>query len=722
MFEARVKILIAVMIFAAALIVARLVDMQVVHANVYRQQASDALIQPPHYIPAVRGRILDRFGEELAADEPCWEIRIDYGVLAMKPDYIARRVRQFSRQGRYGEGLSDAEVRERLLDEIERMWSDLVRFSGDTRDELNARGDEICSRIRVIRGLVEKNLGYETEIREERLQHPIWTGLDDQQQVAARALFKPYPWVSVQDATRRRYAASEAFGHLLGRMGPVTEKHIRNDPDAGDELARYLGNERAGARGVEQAAESLLRGRRGRYQRTIDGAELESQMPQHGADVHLSIRRDLQQRLFAMFAEHLAGMPYTPGGAVVVLHVPTREVLALVSYPGFDPNKWDELYESLRLDTRRQPLLFRAVACHYAPGSIVKPLICLAGINTGRIGLESRFDCQGALHPEHPNRFRCWAPAGTSTRMRHGPVNALEAIKLSCNIFMYNVGQLLGVDEICNYFQMVGFGKPSGTGLIEEARGINPTPDWLSRNRGTTATRGTARLFAIGQAEVSTTPLQIANLMAVYASRVYRPVTLIRETAEDVYWRLPGDDVNWWTIRRGMYGVVNDLDGTAHHTVWLGPGKDYAICGKTGSAQAYPWPVSFRVPYEDLDHVEGVAIMPAGTRQDAIDDFVRENPGYGVDIRDVTVHQRWPDGPPPTGESHSHAWFAGFLQGVDDSGQPIESETPPIAFAVLVEFGGSGGRVAGPIGKAVAELVMEMLGPDLDPDYLGSAP
>ncbi len=715
MFETRLRVLLAILGFALAIVLARLVDMQIIHAETYEQQAEDALLLPAQTVPAVRGRILDRLGVELATEEPCWDIKLDYGLLAMQPTYLMSRVDWCRRHETYGENLDHDEIERLLLADIDQCWQDLSAFSGKSVQDLKARAAEICDRIETIRAAVAAHRGFDAPVLEERMRHAIVTGLDDQQQVAARRYFARYPWVQIEDSTRRVYHCGPSMAHVVGRLGPVTAKTLENDPFADDPLRAYQGDERLGVSGVERAAEELLRGRRGRFQRQRDDVVVEDTDPQPGADVHLTIRADLQAALYALLDGELAKLPNSTGASIVVLGVDKGEVLALVSYPGYDPERFDEDYATLRADTRRQPLRFRAVANQYAPGSIVKPLVCLAGLDSGEITLDTTFTCRGSLFPNHPDSWRCWSPSGTSARMHHGALNAEAAIKNSCNIFMYHVGELVGADQLCTYFDMVGFGRRTGTGLVEEALGINPTPSWLAgMDRPVTA--GTARLFAIGQAELSVTPIQAANLMAVYASGRRRLLTLIQELGHTEMWTLPIDISYWQAIRRGMYRVVNEVGGTARSTAQLPKGTGQVLCGKTGSAQAHPWPISYRVPYVDTNGREHVAIVPATTREAAVEDFKREHPDCAFDYRDITVEQRWPPNPSADGSTHSHAWFAGFLQKADENDQPIWSEPPRVAFAVMVEFGGSGGHVSAPIGRQVALTLIDLLGPQLDLD------
>jgi cell division protein FtsI/penicillin-binding protein 2 len=182
-------------------------------------------------------------------------------------------------------------------------------------------------------------------------------------------------------------------------------------------------------------------------------------------------------------------------------------------------------------------------------------------------------------------------------------------------------------------------------------------------------------------------------------------------------WTLPGSELQWEAVRRGLYGVVNDADGTAHNYAYLDPSCGYALCGKTGSAEvASPWVVSYALRYVDEHDHERTTTVAASTRSEAIAEFVRTHPRAAVDYQDIEIAETWPDQPPEHGRLHSHAWFAGYLQPLNSGGQPDYTRTAPIAFAVLVEFGGSGGRVSAPIGRDVALKIIELLGPHLDAD------
>ncbi|HEY3241753.1 MAG TPA: penicillin-binding transpeptidase domain-containing protein [Phycisphaerae bacterium] len=722
MFETRLKILACVLMICAAVVVGRLIELQVVNADVYRRKADQVLLKPAERLPCVRGRILDRTGFVLASDDPDWKVCIDYDVLAMdsesqekRADSLHKRAASYARQNRYGPGKRRQDVQSLLEADIKRMWEDLARLAGKPQFELRRQAEDICQRVAAVRQVVAARRGFDDTVREEEQPHALIEGLDDQQHIAARLAMEPYPWVSVRSGVHRTYHNAVSLAHVLGRVARVSAGDIENDPDAEQPLRKLLADDMVGRSGVEYLAERDLRGTRGVLLKNRNDEVLERTPAQDGQDARLTIRLDLQDRLYAELERSLQAFPsLASGGAVVVLDIPTRELLALVSYPSYDPNRFTEDYATLRADMRHMPLRFRAVANSYAPGSIVKPLACLAALATGRVTLETTFYCDG-VYPRDKSK-RCWEVAGLGTRKAHGEQRAEDAIAHSCNVYMYYIGDLLGVDGLTAFFEMVGFGRKggSGTGLLEDARGINPTRAWLEGRRPVFP--NDARNFVIGGGEVSATPVQVVNLVAAYASRVFQPVTLLKRADHSPEWRLPGTDAQWHAIRRGLYRVVNDPNGTAHDYAYIQPSTGYALCGKTGSATTRPWPISYRVNYREHDGRQAFAIVAAGDMGQAMEEFHALHPDIEVTPRDAEVFERWPQVDSLHGDEHAHAWFAGFLQPLDNLRQPDWSRPPRIAFAVLAEFGGSGGRAAGPIAQRVAGAILDVLGPNLDPD------
>ena len=248
--------------------------------------------------------------------------------------------------------------------------------------DLQERARDIYDRVQRIHRAVYRRRGFDSPVAEERRYHAIISGLDASSRIAAREVFQYYPWIRVEPASRRTFRWDAApFAHVLGRLGRVDAKVVADDPAADDPFAKYLGDELLGVSGVEFAGEARLRGRRGQVTRDRQGEVIHPVIEaENGQDVTLTIHAELQRRLYHLLGEAVADVPASPGGAIVVLDVPTREVLALVSYPSYDPTDFDGLYSTLRDDTDRLPLRFRAVANRYAPGSTIKPLVCLAGL------------------------------------------------------------------------------------------------------------------------------------------------------------------------------------------------------------------------------------------------------------------------------------------------------------------------------------------------------
>lgn len=735
MFERRVQVIAAVFVLALFVLVGRLFQLQIVRGSEYRKAASRALVLEPRSLPFVRGSILDRNDEVLVRDEPSWDLRIDFAAIRAAHERepsdetlkLAKRYANDIERGKAGStGLiaADRDPLTRLYDAIAQTWEDLGALSTETRyvspTEVRDRAGARFDRIMRIREIVAERRGFDAPVAEERTSHTILADLTPHQQIVARESLSKYPWLHVERSSERKYvAAGESLAHVLGRVRNVDAETVADDPAADDPFARYEAGEVVGSTGIESVAERTLRGRRGQITIDRDGETVEDGLIEamRGTDVKLTLDLPLQRQIYALLEEAVEATPESSGGSAVVIHAPTREVLALVSYPGYNPETFQQDYETLRDDTEELPLIFRAVATRYAPGSTVKPLICLQGLMTDVIHLSSRVECTGYLFEDVRDAWRCWQVYGSSNRMAHGAITAEEALVGSCNIFMYRLGEQLGVDRICSAFDMVGIGRTTRLGFREENEGINPTPSWLMTHKNMRVTAGTARQFAIGQGEVSLTPVQVANLMATYATGTWQPLQiLLGEENIPPKWTLRASRDEWIALRRGMYGVVNDMQrGTAARHVPFRSDK-YVICGKTGSATAHPWPTAYRIAYsiptEAGDVDRRVATLPAGSARDAADRFAMKFPTATIDEDGIEVARRWPRWDPPEGERFSHAWFGGFLQPRTRSGAPDWDAEPPFAFAALVEFGGSGGRTSGPLAAKIAKTVLERF--DLD--------
>lgn len=706
-FQRRVKALV-VMAFTASLVVAgRLAQLQGLQHAEFEAEVAAVLSRPPMTLPSVRGAIRDRHGETLVADEPCWDVCFDYAVLAVASEKEAADLYQrYGLAARRPEASESAAARSAaFLEEVLASYRTLARLTGTSPGELRETAESIKRRVKLVREAVSRRLGFEETVREELQAHPIIAGLSEDDLLNLRPLAQRFPWLKIVPSTRRGFHDATAFAHLLGGMGRVDEKCLREDPFSDDPRRRYLTDDLKGNSGVERLAEERLRGARGWEQRDRDGRIEQRVDPVNGSNVRLTLDAGLQRGLYDYLSEKVPALPYSSGAVIVVLDVASRDVLAMVSYPSYDPARLSEDYRALADDTPRLPLWFRAASSEYNPGSIIKPLTCLAVLGSGAWPLDRVVNCQGYLFPDNPDAgaSKCWAIAGTQERMRHGPVSVVEALVGSCNIYMYEAGIAMGMDGLTQWNDMAGLGRPAGTGLVEEADGINPTPAWL-QGRGIAISRAHARLFAIGQGELQVTPIQAANLAALYADGRYRPVRLLLDEPERPAWEWPGGPELWRALREGLYGVVNRPSGTAYDYARL-EDSEFALCGKTGSASTHPRPTRYAIEYTDDGGRLGTVDIPAGSESDALDRFVRRMGLSPEAVDRVTATAFWPEQEPEEG-GHAHAWFIGFLQPLDGVGRPDWSRVPPLAFAILIEYGGSGGRVSGAMAPDVSRLLI----------------
>lgn len=722
MFDTRLRTVLILFVACWLVVLLRLFQLQVVRGEYYSALAESRVTTPMQPLEPVRGRICDRHGKPLATDEPSWSIALHYKLLVPEDRYLRRLGRQVingSSAIAMGEPAPDplALAAARLND----LWRDLARMSASSTQELDSRRQAILKRVRRWklaylrrRDIALKQATADDEIAEEQECHPIVEELTNAQQIDAQLfLAAEYPEfvacgaVKIENSSIRRYHDAECIAHVLGGLGSVSESDVDQRPYRDGErivdLGGYKHSDMHGVRGVEWLAESRLRGKRGTVTSYLDQRPEQRIEPQDGKDVYLTIDYELQAKIYEILEQHVQSNALVPGGSVVVLDVDTREVLALVSYPSFDPNRWNELYSDLSRDTLRLPHFFRAISGMYQPGSIIKPLTVVAAHAAGLIDEHTTFECRGALFPDRPagSRHQCWVWPNA-----HGYLNMEEAIKKSCNVFCFKVGQELGVQRLCDWLQMVGVGEETGIGLRAEPKptGILPTPAYLAENRREPVSLGDAWNYSIGQGELLVTPLQAANLMATYASGRFQKARLLKHQPPQPMWRLPVEDAVWHIVRRGMYAGVNDPYGTSRAARLECP--DYVLCGKSGSAETSLRVISYRVTYEDAEGTTRYELVPANFRRQAVERFLHDHPDLNRDqLFNVVAAEKWPKTAAEKGR-HTHAWFTGFIQRTNDASHPQWEHTPRIALAVLLEFGGSGGRTAGPACRDVARLIV----------------
>ncbi|HKQ50509.1 MAG TPA: penicillin-binding transpeptidase domain-containing protein [Phycisphaerae bacterium] len=705
MFERRLKTVLALAIACSAVLAWRLYQLQIVHGADFSEKVEAALLVPRQYLPPLRGRINDRFGHVLVSDEPAHDVTVHYGTLSMNETYLLR-VADYLRQKepRWAKATRH-ELRAEVQERIAAMWLALERISGTPLPQLRQRRDAVCQSIETLRRhlwTVRKESGYDepfdkVHLKEEEAFHPILRNIPPQVRTRIELEMSRSPFVRIEPSVRRVWnTEARSLCHVLGRLGQVSSDDIENDPLRGDALAGYRPSDLVGVSGIERLAEPMLRGKRGYEDRHRDGHVEDRAPPIDGPDVQLTLDVELQERVAQILEDAVAQHPASTGASGVVIDVRTREILALVSVPTYDPSALADNYAALRDDSKYTPLRFRAVGDEYQPGSILKPAALLAGFYNDLLDPLHRVHCDGHFIPGS-QKWHCW------THWRgmpgHGDLNAEEAIQHSCNVFFYSLGQKIGARRLTDFYRRIVDGCPgapgdegirTSTGLIEERTGIIPTREWMKNHRRREFNPADGRNYAIGQGEIQITPLQAANFFATLAEGEYQAPTLIANDGRDrplvAFPNIPKSA--WQMIRRGLYRCVNEDGGTAYQYARL---DNLAICGKTGSAQCVS-----RVTHWRYWFVEGgkkVSVV-APTIEAA-----RERLNLDRDAKCMRreIVSRWPPRDPEKSDVPTHAWFAGFA--------PYEN--PQIALAIIIEHGGGGGSAAGPAAQAIFQALLD---------------
>jgi penicillin-binding protein 2 len=399
--------------------------------------------------------------------------------------------------------------------------------------------------------------------------------------VTARRLEFELPDVVVEEVPTREYPSDALGAHLFGYVGEVSEAQIAA---AGDHLKS---GDIVGQRGIEQVYNSLLMGEDGakvvvvnslgREIRTIEEID-----PTEGKRLQLTIDADVQRAV----EEGFRTLGYR--GAAVILEPKTGEVLAFTSLPAYDPNVFatriDQAAYNALLTDEYKPFTNRAIQGRYSPGSTFKMTVATAALEEGVITPDFKVYCGGAA-TFYGRPFRCWKPGG------HGVVDLRHAIEQSCNVYFYTVGNMVGIDRINKWATLLGLGVKSAIDLPNEETGLVPSTEWKRQVKGEKWYAGETISVAIGQGQVSVTPISMAVMMATLANGGTRVTPhLVRALDDGHGWKpVPAPapqstatirPENLQAIRDGLWLVVNAAGTGGRARI---PGYD--VSGKTGTAQ-----------------------------------------------------------------------------------------------------------------------------------------
>jgi penicillin-binding protein 2 len=594
LFERRALMAIVIIVALTLLLVGRLVVLQVMRYDYYAElsQGNRVRVEP---LPAQRGLILDRNGAVLAENRPAFQLEL---------------------------------VRERVPD-VEDTLARLIDIGVLPADDF----DDTLK-------LVKSRRGFEST--------PIRLRLTDEE-IARFAVHRfEFPGVDIATRLTRFYPHGEHAVHALGYVAAISENDVKK-LEKEEQISRYAGTSLIGKLGIEASYEKELHGADGSRQILVNAAgrsvqrqgtltpDLRETKPLPGRDVITTI--DLPTQLVG--EQGLIGRR----GAVVAIDPANGDVIAMVSTPGFDPNPFGrglstKEYSVLR-DSIDVPLLNRAIRGEYPPGSTVKPVIALAGLAYGVTTPQRTRGCPGYfMLPGSSHRFRDWRPAG------HGVMNMESAIAQSCDVYFYELATMLGVDHLSEFLSHFGLGAPTGIDIGGERKGILPNPAWKKARFKNAADQvwfpGETVIFGIGQGYLIVTPLQLAHMTSIVASRgkSYQPrlVKAYREAGTGKIDPVPPKLLenisvvspdNWKVAVNGMVRVMNGGTGSRSQA-----GAQYQIAGKTGTAQVFTVAQNERYNEKELDerlHDHGwfVAFAPADAPKIAVAVLI-ENGKHGT--------------------------------------------------------------------------------------------
>jgi penicillin-binding protein 2 len=426
--------------------------------------------------------------------------------------------------------------------------------------------DRVVSRLAAALGMGEAAIRERIARRQPYRPVVVKTDATLADVAALEARRRELPEATVEVVPLRSYPLASAAAHALGRVGEISERQLQLQEFKGLPPGALVGQA-----GIEARYNRELMGRDG-FRRVIvnsrglEVAEAARQAPSDGPNLTLSIDASLQAAMEAAFEGR--------SGSAAALDPETGEILAMTSTPAYDPNQFTTGIEpaewaSLANDPET-PLMNRVIQGSYAPGSTFKVIAAVAALEEGVVTPQTTFYCPGQLSV-YNTVFRCLGI--------HGLVDLRRAIQVSCNVYFYNVGIRLEIARLAKWAKLMGLGSPTGVDLPFEASGLMPSPEWKLRVLKTPWYAGETVSVAIGQGQVSATPLQMARVAAFIANggRLVRP-HFARQQAEPP----PPPVVRPETIavvKEGMHMVVQAGTGLRARL------QSVAVCGKTGSAQ-----------------------------------------------------------------------------------------------------------------------------------------
>ena len=683
----RYFILMILLFLIASIFILQLFNLQIIHGEEYREQSERRLVREAEtYAP--RGDIFDRYGKVIATSKLGYSVQIyKTKIENEKLNSVLLEVANILEQNgdEYYDNIpidyetmtftkSDSSIKSWKKNNKIDEDADVMEVISFFKDKYEIQHSEIDDVRKIIALRYELSTNVYTSYKPVILAKNI----SDESMLKIEERNASLSGIDIITQPVRDYVAGNVASHVIGYIGKISSTEYEKRKDKGYSLNDYIGKS-----GIESTFEEYLRGTNGSKRLEMDSYgrisnEEEITESSMGNSIVLTLDLDLQtmtetvleQMVLKIQNGGFSGIKYNDAraGAAVVMDVKTGEVLALASYPTYNPEEFIDGINNSEYDkyfnNEDKPMFNRAIQGTYPPGSTFKMITGIAALESGTIGVNEYVNDTGVFYLGH--KPACWI--WNSRRQVHGNVNAETALKVSCNYYYYEVASRMGIDKIAEYARKFGLGQKTGIELVGEVSGTVSSKEYVeklnSRQNATkrTWTIGDTLSSAIGQSYNNFSPLQMCYYLATLANKGEKnEVTIIKDvidsdgnvldkaelqksindklgiTEQDLSKiNIKNENIN--AIFEGMKSVTGDSGGTAYGTFSSFP---IEVAGKTGTATAgsgsdNAWFVGF-APYDDPEIAVVVIVEHGGhgyyTAQ-AVKSIMEEYFGYNNDVNE----------------------------------------------------------------------------------------
>ena len=618
----RFNILIIIVYFVGIILITKLFDLQIINGSEYRE-TSNTRLSRERILEATRGDILDRSGNILATTYTTFNIEL-YKTKSDDKTLNNCILNLVNLLEKYDEEYPDSfpinsEKKYTVKDNELKEW--LKKYDLSQNSSIEEVINYFINKYKIenenwkdIRKII--SIRYEISTKGYSSTKSLKIANDVSREVIAQISEKnsEFPGITISTDSDRTYGYGKLASHIIGYIGRITQDELDSNTNY-----EYQNDDYVGRTGIENLFEEYLRGVDGKeeIEMSVDGTvtgETVTEEAIQGSNVVLTIDAKLQTVAENALKNNIEkikkggfGKKYNAeGGSVVVLDVNSGEVLAMASYPDYDPNLWvggisQKDYNEIK---EKNALFNKSISGSYAPGSIFKMVTAIAGLESGAITRTEKINDTGVYRKYNDYQPKCWYY--TSYHRGHGYLNVSQAIEKSCNYFFYETANRMGIETLTKYAKYFGLGTRTGIELPSETAGTLASPE-SAQKLGETWSAGRNLQAAIGQSYNNFSPLQMAKYIAMVANggKEIKP-TIVRnilnadgtessksEINQFVNKKLGLTDEstenvniskeNLQVILKGMKSVTGDQGGTAYS---IFKNFNIEVGGKTGSAEA----------------------------------------------------------------------------------------------------------------------------------------